>query len=1171
MSRSPLVQRAWALLLVLLTLLVSASIALAYDRASEPARPQPNAPQAQSDYVVPGQVVVKFREGHASETLAGLEGDQAIHILGGNAALQTFVLAVPEGQEWDTAKALAARPEVEWAEPAFESTSTEQIGEPEILGGVKGRASARLNAVPNDEWFDYQWNLRNTGRVYVGNQQWIPASVGADMAATGAWDVSRGGDQIIAVLSSGVDPNHPDLKDKLVPGWDFVNNDAEPWDDNGLGTVHAGLAAAVSNNGYSVAGVSWGARIMPLKVANASLQFQWLNVADAIVYAADHGARIIFIGGVTESYVTAVRDAINYAYARGALVISPVYQPYPAAFEHVLGVGVTDFNDGKPSWMPASAYVDVAAPGGQYMVSTWPGGRTGVVMTPLHSAPGAEAAGLAALLWSMDPNPSPDSIAQIMTDSAHDLGSPGWDPYFGSGRLDAARAVSMLSSATLGTTVPEPTATPGSPEPSPTACTGTVLNGCIGNNGKISGIVFHDVNGNRLRDGSGEVPLAGAVITLRLLDGTLIGVQVTGYNGAYYFGNLDSSQSYLLTLTNPPGYPISTTPSSLIIEPGDFARCCTATVYFGVRAGAAPTPTLTPSVLPSTPTRTRTPTPTLTPYVLPSTPTRTRTPTPTPTATETPPIVFPSGGPGAGRRIQIPAISNGSGNETWIQVQNVGNTPSKAIMFLWGDYSGFCEPQSPGPFKVECSGLIRPGAAWTWRGPQLPNAAMGAIVYSVPDDQADAACAAATTLDWPSWERMWSAGQWGTGSLMVSSVNRKLAVGPEEFVSGAYSGVSETLEGVYDPQFGGFMYYAPINYNQYQGCTTALIVQNSGTQCTSLEIWYKEQDNCLRATIDEVLALAPGESVRIGPPLLPQGSQGSAWIRASQPLGIVVDEMCDGMLLTYRGVPADSAGAGFTAGSRQGFGPIIYREFNGWDSIIQVQNLSSTTNAKVKVYFVDNSGDIIKTVVDWVCPRGSQTFFLPAINDLPGEYVGAARIESQDWWSAGDPPVEAPNILAVANLINASTGQGVSYNLASQGAQALAVPLVVRDKPDTGGVEWQTDIAIQNLNLNPGNTTFRIDFYDQNGFIGEVCQTLNEKQVDYISISNFGFLPSGFLGSAVIEAQCSDQPGVPLLGAVGIERGAANGDLSKAYEALPVDANIYVSPAVLPCADCRNP
>jgi len=519
------------------------------------------------------------------------------------------------------------------------------------------------------------------------------------------------------------------------------------------------------------------------------------------------------------------------------------------------------------------------------------------------------------------------------------------------------------------------------------------------------------------------------------------------------------------------------------------------------------------------------------------------------------------------------------GAETWIQVQNVGGAPAKAILFLWGDYSGYCEPQAPGPKKVECSGLIRPGSAWTWRGAQLPSWAKGGIVYSVPADLADLACAAANAAisgsdpaaGWREWEQRWWNQEWGVGSPLVASVNRKLPVTGGGFMASAYTGVSENMEGVYDPQFGGYMYYAPLNYNNYQGCTSALIIQNSGNQCTSVEIWYKEQDNCLRAVIDEVLVLAPGESIRVTPPRLPAGSQGSAWIRASQPLGIVVDIVCDGMLLTHRGVPADVFGVRYSAGSLMGFGPIIYREFNGWDTVIQVQNLSSTVNAKVKAYFLDNSGDIIKTVVDWVCPRGSQTFFLPAINDLPGLYVGAVRIESQDWWSPGDPPVDAPRILGVINLINAQTGQGFSYNAFARGAQALSVPLLVKQKPDSSGTVWNAQLAIQNLSVWPGSTTFRIDIYDQNGWVTSFCETLNEKQVEYISVNDIGLLPIGFLGSAIIEAECSSQQGGPQLAAVAVEQGVGEGDLTKAYEGFPIDPALYQPPAVPACPGCAGP
>ena len=139
--------------------------------------------------------------------------------------------------------------------------------------------------------------------------------------------------------------------------------------------------------------------------------------------------------------------------------------------------------------------------------------------------------------------------------------------------------------------------------------------------------------------------------------------------------------------------------------------------------------------------------------------------------------------------------------------------------------------------------------------------------------------------------------------------------------------------------------------------------------------------------------------------------QGSAWIRASQPLGIVVDQIGHDLFMSYRGFPADNAAPGevppggglFTVGSLVNYAPLTYREYNGWDTGIQVQNLSSTVNAKVKVYFFDASGDIVTTIVDWICPRGSQTFFLPAIA-WPGwafEYVGAARVESHASGSAG--------------------------------------------------------------------------------------------------------------------------------------------------------------------------
>jgi hypothetical protein len=111
-------------------------------------------------------------------------------------------------------------------------------------------------------------------------------------------------------------------------------------------------------------------------------------------------------------------------------------------------------------------------------------------------------------------------------------------------------------------------------------------------------------------------------------------------------------------------------------------------------------------------------------------------------------------------------------------------------------------------------------------------------------------------------------------------------------------------------------------------------------------------------------------------------------------------------------------------------------------------------------------------------------------------------------------------------------------------------------------------LAIQNMNLNPGSTTFRIDIYDQNGWVTSFCQTLNEKQVEYINLEDLGLLVTGFTGSAIVEAECSSQVGGPQLAAVAVEQGVAAGDLTKGYEAFPVDPALYEPPAVPPCAEC---
>ena len=282
---------------------------------------------------------------------------------------------------------------------------------------------------------------------YAAGQQWSLTQIQAEQA----WDITTGSTNIVvAILDTGTATDHPDLQEKIVPGYDFYNNDDNPYDDFGHGTMTAGIVGAISNNGEGVAGVSSGARIMPVKVLggrNGSGSDEM--VARGIRWAVDHGANIInaSLGGGDTSPVQ--DDAVKYAHDHNVLFVAaagntPDGKPhYPAANDTVLSVGATGrvMRTGFSSYGP---YVDISAPGVGILSTTWGGdGGLGCSSGNGTSFSCPIVSGVAALVWSDQPFVHGGRWRYILEDSADDVGPVGYDEYSGRGRVNALRAVQL--------------------------------------------------------------------------------------------------------------------------------------------------------------------------------------------------------------------------------------------------------------------------------------------------------------------------------------------------------------------------------------------------------------------------------------------------------------------------------------------------------------------------------------------------------------------------------------------------------------------------------------------------------------------------------------------------------------------------------------------------------
>jgi serine protease len=342
-------------------------------------------------------------------------------------------------------------------------------------------AHASGGFVPDDPgWAATQWNF--DGPYGIGaSRAW------ANLIGAGA---PGGAGVTVAVLDTGVayadyDPYRmsPDFSaTEFVPGWDFVDDDPYPLDENGHGTHVASTIAEQTNNAFALTGLAYGARIMPVRVLDRYGDGDAPTIARGVVYAVDHGAQVInlslnFDPDVTAAKIPQLLRAFAYAHRHGALVVAAAGNEgravvdYPARAPAVLSVG------GTTEWGCAGSYsnwgsdLDVMAPGGGADAAIrgdrrCRAGREGrsIAQMTLGQTYGrfeisdqyfgtsmatAHVSGVAALVIAsgvLDNDPSPLRVAARIEATARDLGRRGRDDRYGWGLVDAGAATAPRAS-----------------------------------------------------------------------------------------------------------------------------------------------------------------------------------------------------------------------------------------------------------------------------------------------------------------------------------------------------------------------------------------------------------------------------------------------------------------------------------------------------------------------------------------------------------------------------------------------------------------------------------------------------------------------------------------------------------------------------------------------------
>jgi subtilisin family serine protease len=403
----------------------------------------------------PGRLLVKF----ASETDADSSADQAgalgVHEVRKLRAGQTRTTLAKRWRVMHVAgeanlarmmDRIAKLPGVEWVEPDYR---------------------VNLVGVPNDTKFSELWGMDNTGQT--------GGTADADIDAPEAWDTLAGGEVLVAVVDTGVDYNHADLATNIwsnpgeiagngidddgngyiddTRGWDFANNDNDPFDDNEHGTHVSGTIAAIGDNASGVVGVNRLAKIMPLKFLDAQGGGYTSDAVEAIYYAVDMGARVMNHSWGGGAYSKSLSDAFTAAQTADVVMVVAAgndgknidtSSSYPASLTHsnIISVAATTASDGRASFSNyGSVGVDLGAPGNS-ILSCIPG--NGYASFSGTSMASPHVAGAASLLLAADSTLSAAQVKELILDSTDPVSALSGKTVTG-GRLNLNAALNAVS------------------------------------------------------------------------------------------------------------------------------------------------------------------------------------------------------------------------------------------------------------------------------------------------------------------------------------------------------------------------------------------------------------------------------------------------------------------------------------------------------------------------------------------------------------------------------------------------------------------------------------------------------------------------------------------------------------------------------------------------------